>query len=135
MQDLDPHTETLWDAFRRKHVKATPEEWVRQDALRRVILDAGYPPASVAVERAIQVNGMLRRFDIAIFFEGKLWMLIECKADHIPLNESVSDQWMRYNLSTRAPWGAITNGREWQIFQADGPKSVPMLPPFGTFVL
>ena len=135
MQDLDPHTETLWDAFRRKHVKATTEEWVRQDAIRRVILDAGYPPASVAVERAIQVNGMLRRFDIAIFFEGKLWMLIECKADHIPLNDSVSDQWMRYNLSTRAPWGAITNGREWQIFQADGPKSVPMLPPFGTFVL
>ena len=135
MHELDPHSATLWDAFRRKYVKATPEEWVRQDALRRLVLDAGYPSASIAVERGIQVHGMVRRFDIAVFHEGQLWMLIECKAEHIPLNESVGDQWMRYNSATRAPWGALTNGREWQIFQAEGPKSVPMLPAFGTFVL
>lgn len=135
MQELDPHSDTLWDAFRRKHVKATPEEWVRQDALRRLVLDAGYPQSAVAVERAIKVHGMLRRFDIAVFLDGHPWMLIECKADHIPLNRSVGDQWMRYNSSIQAPWGALTNGREWQIFQSKGPKSVLMLPAFGTFEL
>jgi predicted type IV restriction endonuclease len=135
MHDLDPLGETLWDAFRRKHVKATPEEWVRQDALRRLVIDAGYPKEAISVERGIQLHGMLRRFDIAVFFEGKLWMLIECKSDDIPLNERVTDQWMRYNLTTQAPWGALTNGKSWQIFHAEGPKSVPMLPAFGTFVL
>ena len=40
MSMMDPHSEELWDAFRKKNVKATPEEWVRQDALRRLIIEA-----------------------------------------------------------------------------------------------
>ncbi len=135
MQDLDPESPTLWDAFRKKHVKATPEEWVRQDALRRFVLDAGYPPEAIAVERGIEVLGLQKRFDAAIFHQGNLWMLVECKAPSVPLSEAVVDQWMRYNLSTQAPWGALTNGKQWHIFHAHSLKSTAVLPAFGTFVL
>ena len=135
MIDLDLESPTLWDAFRRKHVRATPEEWVRQDALRRLVLDAGYPPEAIAVERGITVNGLPKRFDLAVFHQGKLWMLIECKAPSVALSESVVDQWMRYNLSTQAPWGALTNGKTWHIFHAEALKSTAVLPAFGTFAL
>jgi predicted type IV restriction endonuclease len=135
MQDLDPESPTLWDAFRKKYVKATPEEWVRQDALRRLVLDAGYPPEAIAVERGITVNGLAKRFDIAVFHQRKLLKLLECKAPTVALSESVVDQWMRYNLRTQAPWGALTNGETWQIFHAEALKSTAVLPAFGTFVL
>ncbi|HAB31060.1 MAG TPA: restriction endonuclease subunit R [Cryomorphaceae bacterium] len=135
MQDLDPECPTLWDAFRKKHVKASPEEWVRQDALRRLMLDAGYPAAAIAIEKGFLVNGLLKRFDIAVYVQGELWMLIECKAPSIRLNEQVSDQWMRYNLVTKATWGVLTNGETWKIFCADGAQGVPKLPAFGTFAL
>ena len=135
MQDLDPKSPTLWDAFRKKHVKATPEEWVRQDALRRLVIEAGYPPTSIAVERGIKVNGLAKRFDIAVFHQGKLWMLVECKASNVALSESVVDQWMRYNLTTQALWGALTNGKTWHIFHAEALKTTAVLPAFGTFAL
>lgn len=135
MSMMDPHSEDLWDAFRKKNVKATPEEWVRQDALRRLIIDGKYPKESISVEKGIQVNGMLRRYDIAIYTDSKLWMLIECKADKIPLDDKVCDQWMRYNTTLNAPWGALTNGKQWRVFRSNGEEVDAKLPVFGTFEL
>jgi len=135
MSMMDPHSEELWDAFRKKNVKAIPEEWVRQDALRRLIIEAGYPKEAISVEKGILVNGMMRRYDIAIYSESELWMLIECKADRIPLDDKVCDQWMRYNTALNAPWGALTNGKEWRVFLADGKEVDVKFPAFGTFAL
>lgn len=134
MNDIPQDAETLWDAFRKKHVTATPEEWVRQSALRELVLDCGYPTESIAVERAFKIGDLTKRFDIAVFHQGQLFLVIECKADSIGLSEKVSDQWMRYNRSLHAPYGAITNGREWKVFQADGSR-VANLPEFGNFAL
>ena len=134
MNDIAQDAETLWDAFRKKHVVATPEEWVRQSALRELVIDYHYPTESISVERAFKVGTLTNRFDIAVFHRGQLFLVIECKADSVSLSEKVSDQWMRYNLSLHAPYGAITNGKEWKVFRADGSR-VANLPEFGNFAL
>jgi hypothetical protein len=125
----------LWDALRRKWVIGTPEEYVRQHFLRRAILEAHYPPEVIAVERGLSVHGQPKRFDAVVFHQGKPWMLVECKAPHIPLNDAVCVQWMRYNLPLEAPWGWLTNGVTDRFFAADGRELPPVLPAFGTFAL
>jgi len=125
----------LWDPFRRKRVAGTPEEYVRQHSLRRLILESQCPPEAVAVERGLQVHGQPKRFDAVVFHQGTPWMLVECKAPQIALDDTVCVQWMRYNLPLGAAWGWITNGVHDRIFTADGRELPPDLPQFGTFAL
>lgn len=125
----------LWDALRRKWVAGTPEEYVRQHFLRRAVLEAQYPPEVIAVERGLSVHGQPKRFDAVIFHHGTPWMLVECKAPHIALDDAVCVQWMRYNLPLGAPWGWLTNGVTERFFTADGREIPPVLPAFGTFAL
>lgn len=70
MKAVDPLSPTLWDAFRRKDVKATPEEWVRQSTLRHLVLEYGYPAEVISVEKSFKVGDQEKRFDIAAFHEG-----------------------------------------------------------------
>jgi len=125
----------LWDALRRKWVAGTPEEFVRQHFLRRLILEGHYPPESIAVERGLLVHGQRKRFDAVVFCQGKPWLLIECKAASQPLNDAVCQQWMRYNLPLEAPWGWLTNGQNDRFFSSDGQERPAILPAFGTFAL
>ncbi|MBT7381723.1 MAG: type I restriction enzyme HsdR N-terminal domain-containing protein, partial [Flavobacteriales bacterium] len=123
---------TLWDAFRRKDVKATPEEWVRQSTLRHLVLEYGYPAEVISVEKSFKVGDQEKRFDIAAFHEGQLILVVECKANSVKLGTKAADQWMRYNLTLQAPFGVVTNGKDWKIFTADG-KNVAKIPHFKSF--
>jgi len=38
------------------------------------------------------------------------WMLIECKAAEVTINQAVFDQAARYNLTMRVPFLVVTNG-------------------------
>ena len=125
----------LWDPFRRKWVAGTPEEFVRQHSLRRLMLEAQCPPESIAVERGLTVHGRAKRFDAVVFRQGTPWMLVECKAPQIALNDAVCLQWMRYNLPLEAPWGWLTNGQSDRFFSSDGQERPAILPAFGTFAL
>lgn len=132
MKAVDPLSQTLWDAFRRKDVKATPEEWVRQSTLRHLVLEYGYPAEVISVEKSFKVGEQDKRFDIAAFHDGQLILVVECKADNVKLSTKAADQWMRYNLTLQAPFGVITNGKDWKIFTADG-KKVARIPHFKSF--
>jgi hypothetical protein len=132
MKAVDPLSPTLWDAFRRKDVKATPEEWVRQSTLRHLVLEYGYPAEVISVEKSFKVGDQEKRFDIAAFHDGKLILVVECKANSVKLGTKAADQWMRYNLTLQAPFGVVTNGKEWKIFTADG-KKVARVPHFKSF--
>ncbi|MER3465441.1 MAG: restriction endonuclease subunit R, partial [Chitinophagaceae bacterium] len=52
-----------------------------------------------------------KRFDILVYDQQhQPWMMIECKAQEIELNEEVLQQILRYNISIPVPYIVITNG-------------------------
>ena len=54
---------------------------------------------------------MNKRFDILVFDKAaKPWMMIECKAATIKLDDAVLQQILRYNITLPVPFIIITNG-------------------------
>lgn len=113
--------EYIFDALRKKWVRLTPEEWVRQNMLQYLLQVMQYPASLIGVEVGIQLNGMTRRCDIVVWKDDKPWMIIECKEMDVPLSPDVLMQVLRYNMSMPSAYLLLTNGRHvygWQL--ADG---------------
>jgi len=102
--------EIIFDECRKQWVLLTPEEWVRQNFLQYLIQERLYPPSLIAVERAIVVGDLKKRFDIVVFRNAKPWMIVECKEMHGKLNEAVIKQILNYNITLQAEYLVITNG-------------------------
>jgi len=101
----------IFDAFRKRWVALTPEEWVRQNFLQYLSVVKGYPPSLIAVEKEIDVGERKKRFDIVVYDRSaKPFMLIECKEMNVPLETSVIDQVLRYHTVLQARCLVITNG-------------------------
>ena len=57
------------------------------------------------------MGDLKKRFDILVYDnDHKPWMLVECKAKEITLDENVLHQVLRYNISMPATFIVITNG-------------------------
>jgi hypothetical protein len=107
----EAETDFIFDELRKRWVKLTPEEWVRQNFLRYLIQVKNYPQSLIAVEREIILGELKKRFDILVFDHShKPWMMIECKAMSVALSEDVLAQVLRYSISIPAPYLIITNG-------------------------
>lgn len=116
-QRIGDNGNEYFDPIRKKWVPATPEEKVRQQFIQFLLTVKKIPETLISVEREITVNGLSRRYDLVVFNEeGKPWMVIECKAPHIALNQEVMEQAGRYNQTLRAPIVGITNGIENKFF-------------------
>ncbi len=103
----------LWDALRKKYVKADPEEWVRQLLLKYLLEKGKYPQGRLSVEKEFFINKLSKRFDIvANSASGNPICLVECKAPHVRLGTRVLDQTMRYNTELHAPYIILSNGIE-----------------------
>lgn len=103
--------EVIFDDLRKTWLRLTPEEWVRQNFLQYLIRVKKYPAALIAVEKELQLGELKKRFDILVYDPNhKPWMMIECKAMEIPLNEKVLHQVLRYNISIPVQFLVITNG-------------------------
>lgn len=101
----------IFDPVRRKNVKLTPEEWVRQHIIKFLILDKNTPPSLVGVEKSLKIGRLHKRFDLVVFTkEVKPLLLVECKAPDIVLNENVLNQVARYNSILKAKYFMISNG-------------------------
>lgn len=100
----------IFDEFRKLWVKLTPEEWVRQNFLQYLVQVKNYPASLIAVETEIKLNDLRKRCDIIVYKESKPWMIVECKEMNEPLNESVLQQVLRYNISIPSVYLVITNG-------------------------
>lgn len=100
-------------AWRRKYVRLTPEEHVRQHILRALETNFAYPHGLIAVEVPIQVAGLNKRCD-AIVYNKQMQplMLIEFKADTVPLTQKVFDQAAIYNRHLNVPYLMLSNGKE-----------------------
>jgi predicted type IV restriction endonuclease len=101
----------IFDAFRNKFVAFTPEEWVRQHMLNYLYEHLHYPKNLLGVEVSLKLNNLSKRADIVVYAADLTpWMLIECKAAEVEINQAVFDQAARYNITMRVPFLVVTNG-------------------------
>lgn len=101
----------VFDAVRKKYVRLQPEEWVRQHCLHFLIRDKGYPAGRLLVEREITIAGLRKRVDIASCDDqGRIRLLVECKAPEVQITQQVFDQIARYNMEAGADLLMVTNG-------------------------
>lgn len=104
--------------IRRRWVKLTPEEWVRQNTYQWMILSLQYPKTMISVEKGIRVVEMARRYDLLIYDQDvKPWMLVECKAQSVKLDDATLMQALRYHIAVPVPYICITNGDGAMVFE------------------
>lgn len=102
--------ECIFDPVRKKWVRLTPEEWVRQNLLQYLIQVKKIPQSLIAVEKEIQLHELCKRCDIVVYKNNIPWMIAECKELNMPLTEAVLEQVLRYNLAISAEYLVISNG-------------------------
>ena len=100
-------------AWRRKYVRLTPEEHVRQTILHSLEDNFDYPHGLIAVEVPIEVAGLKKRCD-AIVYNQQLQplMLVEFKAESVPITQQVFDQAAIYNRRLNVPYLMLSNGKD-----------------------
>ena len=103
---------TIYDFLRHRYLRLTPEEWVRQHFTHFLVEHKGYPTALLANEVTIDVNGVARRCDSVLYKAagGMPRMIIEYKAPHIHITQSVFQQIYSYNSVLRADYLIVSNG-------------------------
>jgi hypothetical protein len=109
----------LFDTIRKKWLLLTPEEWVRQHVLNYLISVKHYSPATIAIEKMLELNGLKKRYDIVVYdAEKKPFLIVECKAPYVALDHLVIAQAQRYNLTIKAELLMISNGISDLVFNA-----------------
>lgn len=123
--------EFIFDAFRKRWVVLTPEEWVRQNFLQYLTQVKKYPASLIAIEKEIKLGELKKRFDIVVYDgDTKPWMIVECKEMNVALDKTVLDQALRYNIALQVPYLVITNGSYCMALQLkdNTMKEIDMLP-------
>ena len=126
--------EQIFCAWRHRWVRLTPEEWVRQQLLHRLVEQLDYPASRIAVEVPVEkitnhqspitnhqspiTNHQSpitnhQRAD-AVVYDAALQplMLIECKAENVPLTQKTLDQAITYNRKLNVPFLLLSNGAQ-----------------------
>ncbi|MBU2901749.1 type I restriction enzyme HsdR N-terminal domain-containing protein [Maribacter dokdonensis] len=110
----------IFDEIRKKFIVLTPEEWVRQHVIKFLIQEKNYPISHINVEKQITLNGLKKRYDIVVFKpDGKLDILVECKAPEITISQNTFDQIAQYNFKLNANYLMVTNGLAHYYCQMD----------------
>ncbi|MFD1063739.1 type I restriction enzyme HsdR N-terminal domain-containing protein [Winogradskyella litorisediminis] len=111
---------SIFDIIRKKFVVLQPEEWVRQHCVHYLISVKKFPKSLINVEKELTVNGLKKRYDIVIFnSDGSIFLIVECKAPKISINQTTFDQIARYNMALNATFLMVTNGLNHYYCQMD----------------
>ncbi|WP_018628166.1 type I restriction enzyme HsdR N-terminal domain-containing protein [Niabella aurantiaca] len=125
-----PH---IFDSLRKKWLVLQDEEWIRQNFIQHLLQHMRYPRTLIALEKEIRVGELKKRFDILVYDpQHQPWMLVECKAEQVLLNDAVLHQVLRYNIALPAAYLIITNGNQtlgWKK-EPGGLTSIEQLPEF-----
>ena len=101
----------IFDAFRKKYVVLTPEEWVRQNFLNYLTMEKKFPASLIALEAALKYNQLQKRADILVYDkQGKPFLMVECKAPEVKITQDTFDQVARYNMIFKVKYLVVTNG-------------------------
>lgn len=115
--------EYIWDPLRRKSVKNTPEEAVRQWFISVLHEGMKVPEHMMGSEVALAHAGKQYRADIVVYGrQARPLMVVECKRPEVALDQEVVDQALRYNNELNVRYITVTNGTKTFIFErrADG---------------
>lgn len=111
--ELLQQNDNLWifDSLRKKRLILTPEEWVRQHWINFLIHHQNYPKGLVSLEKGLKYNQMQKRTDLIVFDRDRQpYLLIECKAPTIKIDEKTLNQIMTYNTRLNCPYLVLSNG-------------------------
>lgn len=101
----------LFDEVRRKWLVLQPEELVRQLIFQYLVVEKAYSRNRISIEKGLKVNTLQKRFDLLVYdSEMQPFMLIECKAPKVKIQQEVFKQIATYNTSLRVPYLLVTNG-------------------------
>ena len=103
----------IWDSLRKRWLVLSPEEWVRQHAIAWLIAYKEIPALRISQEYPVNINGQHQRADIVVVDEfAKPYILVECKAPDVDIDNEVIMQAIRYNAVVRARYILLTNGKK-----------------------
>ena len=101
----------LFDALRKKFVRLTSEEWVRQNFIQFLIVEKKFSVALIAVEAGVKVNNNPQRADLVVFDRsGNPVLVAEFKAPEIKISQQTFDQIVRYNMQLKVKFLIVSNG-------------------------
>ena len=113
----------LFDPIRKTYLVLTPEEMVRQLLILYLISERNISKNRLALEKALKVNKMTRRWDLMVYAQDMTpWLLVECKAPEVKITQSVFEQISAYNLTLRVPYLLVTNGMDTYCCEMDYEK-------------
>ena len=108
----------VWDPLRKKSVRLTPEEEVRQWFISVLHEGMKVPEHMMGSEVAFQWNGLDYRADIIVYDrQAHPLMVVECKRPEVELSQEVVDQAIRYNHALDVRYIVITNGLKTFMFE------------------
>ena len=117
--------EYIFDVVRKKYIQNQPEEWVRQHIMKYLNKEKGYPISLMSVERKNTINNINKRCDIICSDNnGVPLLLVECKAEHVKLNDQAINQSIIYQKKIQAKLIVLTNGKENYCFKTKGNEIV-----------
>lgn len=109
-------------AVRRKNIKVTPEEVVRQLYLLVLTSDLGYPVSRMELEYEVTFGREKKRADIVIFDKQQTtspYIIVEVKK---PKLKDGKEQLKSYCNATGAPIGVWSNGRQISYYHRKDPN-------------
>lgn len=120
-------------AWRRRYVRLTPEENVRQSILQWLVEEHQYPRHLIAVEVPIKVGSTPKRCDAIVYNkEMQPLMLIEFKAPSVAITQEVFDQAAIYNRQLNVPLLLLSNGQTIILARVtkEGYQYLPSIPAY-----
>ena len=103
----------IFDSLRKKFVRLTPEEWVRQNFVQFLISHKNFSTSLISVEALVKVNSNPQRADLVVYNRAGLPLLIaEFKAPEVKISQHTFDQVVRYNMQLRVPFLVVSNGMD-----------------------
>lgn len=113
----------IFDIIRKKFVALTPEEWVRQNAVRFLMENCSVPAGRIKIEMPLKIQKLSKRADVVVFDDyAKPILIVECKAPSVPLHQAVFEQIAQYNMVLKVENLLITNGLKHYFCKIDFEK-------------
>ncbi len=112
--------EFIYDQFRKKYVRLTPEEWVRQNFTHYLVNEKNYPASRLIIEKSLKVNKMIKRCDIVAYNDfGYPALIVECKSPDTKVRQETFEQVSIYNITFKVEYLIITNGLKHYCLKVD----------------
>ena len=110
----------IFDNIRKKYIKLTPEEIIRQKFIKYLVEEKKYSPNLIGVEKKLPVKDNFFRTDIVIYNRNaKPLMIIECKAENIKITQDTFEQIAKYNMVFKVEYLVVTNGLKNYVCKLD----------------